>query len=129
MTIRREARPKPTRDSVEIERYISERGNRLVAPVVAALASRGVEANTVFVEADDAAEAIVRVAEEVSAETIVMGATRQLFAESAWKSVSMKVTAESKLPVLLIPAPAKPSSESEDDYDVTEFAAANEPES
>jgi len=113
----------PGRDEAEIARYISERGNRLVAPVVAALASRGFAANAVFVEADDAAEAIVRVAADVGAGAIVMGATRQLFTESAWTSVSMKVTAESKLPVLLIPAPPKPTNEAETDYDSGEFTA------
>ena len=113
----------PDRDESEIERYISERGNRLVAPVVAALTNRGFTANTVFVEATDVAEAIVRVAADVGARAIVMGATRQLFTESAWTSVSMKVTAESKLPVLLIPAPPKPPTEAKNSHDSCEFTA------
>jgi nucleotide-binding universal stress UspA family protein len=113
------------RDESEIARYINERGTRLVAPVVAALASRGLAAQTVFVEDDEAADAIVRVAHDIGAHTIVMGATRQLFDESAWSSVSMKVTAASKLPVLLVPAPSKPPQETaevdEDGFDFTEF--------
>lgn len=114
-------RPAATPEEGEIQRYVDERGNRLVAPVVAALASRGFEPAVVFVESDDPAEAIVQVAESIGAGAIVMGATRRLFTESAWTSVSMKVTADSKLPVLLIPAPSKPSGE--DDYDYSEFSS------
>ena len=104
-------------DHSEIDRYITERGSRLVAPVVAALITRGIEPATVFVEADDAAASIVTVAEEIGAQTIVMGATRRLFTESAWTSVSMKVAAESKLPVLLIPAPSKPATEASKEFE------------
>jgi nucleotide-binding universal stress UspA family protein len=114
-------------DQSEIERYISERGSRLVAPVVAALITRGIEPATVFVEADDAAASIVTVAEEIGAQTIVMGATRRLFTESAWTSVSMKVAADSKLPVLLIPAPSKRIVETNEEYeDFETFAASPE---
>lgn len=112
--------PVPREDG-EVSRYVDERGSRLVAPVVAALASRGLDASTVFVESEDAPTAIVKVAEDIGADTIVMGATRQLFAESAWASVSMRVTAESKLPVLLIPAPSRPVSETDDEYDFAQF--------
>ncbi len=113
--------PAATADESEIHRYVQERGNRLVAPVVAALNSRGFEPAVVFVESDDPAEAIVEVAERIGAGAIVMGATRRLFTESAWTSVSMKVTADSKLPVLLIPAPSKPPAE--DEFDYSEFSS------
>ena len=117
------AEPESLSENTEVERYISERGTRLVAPVVAALITRGIEPKTVFVEAGDAAAAIVEVAERIGAETIIMGATRRLFTESAWTSVSMQVTADSKLPILLIPAPSKQVSETHDHYeDLEDFA-------
>lgn len=97
----------PVADDDAARRYVEERGSRLVEPVVAALTTRGFTPATVFVEGSDPAEAIVAVASQVGADIIVMGATRRLFTESAWSSVSMKVTAESRTPVLLIPAPAR----------------------
>ncbi len=115
----------PPADESEIDRYVNERGSRLVAPVVAALASRGFEANTVFVEADEAADAIVNVADQINAGAIVMGATRRLFTESAWTSVSMKVTADSKLPVLLIPAPSRVVAENEE-FNMGEYVDPSE---
>ena len=116
----------PPQDNSEIDRYVTERGNRLVAPVIAALASRGFEPETIFVEADDAAIAIVQVADDVNAGAIVMGATRRLFTESAWTSVSMKVTADSRLPVLLIPAPSKPVPGTDDEFDFREFSGPSD---
>ena len=104
------------KDDSEVERYINERGTRLVAPVVAALITRGLDPATVFVEADDVATAIVEVADDIGAETIFMGATRQLFTDSAWTSVSMQVAAESKLPVMLIPAPTKQPADTDGVY-------------
>ena len=92
----------------EADRYIQERGAKIVAPVVAALRLRDVETATLFVEADDVAQAIIDIAERVGADAIdaiVMGATRRLF-EMSWTSVSMTVTARSSLPVLLIPEPS-----------------------
>ena len=89
----------------EMERYIEELGNRRVGPMLAALRERGVRPDTVFVEADDAAQAIVETAKSTGAEAIIMGTTRSLFTEEAWKSVSMKVAAAANLPILLIPAP------------------------
>lgn len=92
----------------EADRYIQERGSKIVAPVVAALKLRNVATATLFVEAEDVVQAIIDAAEQVGADAIVMGATRRLFNEMAWASVSMTVTARSSLPVLLIPEPAQP---------------------
>lgn len=89
----------------EMERYIEELGNRRVGPMLAALRERGMRPDTVFVEADDAAQAIVETAKSTGSEAIIMGTTRSLFTEEAWKSVSMKVAAAANLPILLIPAP------------------------
>lgn len=89
----------------ETRRYVHERGKKMVAPVVAALTRRNIIPETVFVESDDVAEAIIRTSESIGAHAIVMGATRRLFTESAWKSISMRVATTSKIPVLLIPSP------------------------
>ena len=115
-----------TEDDSEVERYINERGTRLVAPVVAALITRGFDPATVFVEGDEVAAAIVGVADDIGAETIFMGATRQLFTDSAWTSVSMQVAAASKLPVMLIPAPPRQPADTNGDYGEPEEPSAPE---
>ncbi len=94
-----------TANDRETRRYVRERGEKMVAPVVAALTRRNIIPETVFVEADDVADAIVSTSESLGAQAIVMGATRRLFTESAWKSISMRVATTSKIPVLLIPSP------------------------
>ncbi len=91
------------------ERYVHERGSKMVAPVVAALRTRHLEPRTKFVEADEVADAIIRTAEEMAADLVVLGTTRRLFAGTSWTSISMKVTAEAKVPLLLIPEPAPPT--------------------
>lgn len=89
------------------DRYVEERGSKIAAPVVAALQARNIEPRTVFVEADEVAEGIIRTAEDVAADVIVLGTTRTLFDESAWTSISMKVATASSVPVLLIPHPTR----------------------
>jgi len=84
-------------------RYLEERGLRAVEPIVAALQAAGMSAEVRFVEGDDPAEAIINTAEEVGAELVMMGATRRLFTEEAWRSVSARVIDSSHLPVLLVP--------------------------
>lgn len=83
--------------------YLEERGRRAVDPICAALAAGGIECDIHFVEGDDPAEAIINTAQEVGAELVVMGATRRLFTEEAWRSVSARVMVNSHLPVLLVP--------------------------
>ena len=97
--------PPPFGSRGGIDEYVQERGAKMAAPIMAALESRRIQPAAVFVEGDDAAEAIAATAERIGAEAIVMGVTRRLFDESAWTSVSFEVTAASRLPVLLIPAP------------------------
>ncbi len=100
--------PPPSGGRGGIDEYVQERGAKMAAPILAALESRNIRPAAVFVEADDAAEAIAAAAERIGAEAIVMGVTRRLFDESAWNSISFAVTAASRLPVLLIPAPSEP---------------------
>ncbi len=85
--------------------YLEERGRRAVDPICAALASVEIDCDIRFVEGDDAAEAIIKTAQDVKAEMVIMGATRRLFTEEAWKSVSARVMVNSHLPVLLVPGP------------------------
>lgn len=84
-------------------RYLEERGQKAVEPIVAALQASGMSADVRFVEGDDPAEAIINTAEDVGAELVMMGATRRLFTEEAWRSVSARVMDKSHLPVLLVP--------------------------
>lgn len=83
--------------------YLEERGRRAVDPICAALAAEGIDADVRFVEGDDPAEAIINTAMNVGANLVVMGATRRLFTEEAWRSVSARVMVNSHLPVLLVP--------------------------
>ncbi len=84
-------------------RYLEERGRRAVDPICAALAAAGIDVDVRFVEGDDPAEAIINTAEEINAEMVMMGATRRLFTEEAWRSVSARVMVNSRLPLLLVP--------------------------
>lgn len=84
-------------------RYLEERGRRAVDPICAALAAEEIKWDLHFVEGDDPAEAIIQTALNVRAELVVMGATRRLFTEEAWRSVSARVMVNSHLPVLLVP--------------------------
>ena len=85
--------------------YLEERGQRAVDPICAALAALDIGCDIRFVEGDDAAEAIINTAQDIEAEMVIMGATRRLFTEEAWKSVSARVMVNSHLPVLLVPGP------------------------
>ena len=85
--------------------YLEERGQRAVDPISAALAAAEIDHDVKFVEGDDAAEAIINTAQDIDAEMVIMGATRRLFTEEAWKSVSARVMVNSHLPVLLVPGP------------------------
>ena len=84
-------------------RYLEERGQKAVEPIVAALEGSGLSAEIRFVEGDDPAEAIINTADDVDAELVMMGATRRLFTEEAWRSVSARVIEKSHLPVVLVP--------------------------
>lgn len=83
--------------------YLEERGQRAVEPITAALNATGIDPEVRYVEGDDPAEAIINTADDIGAELVVMGATRRLFTEEAWRSVSARVMDKSHLPVLLVP--------------------------
>ncbi|MCP3975479.1 MAG: universal stress protein [bacterium] len=90
-----------------IARYVDERGRRLTEPLVAALDASGVESTAVYREGEDPAVTISRLAKDIDAGVIVLGATRQIFDQSAWESVSARVMLESGRPVLVVPPQQK----------------------
>lgn len=83
--------------------YLEERGRRAVEPVISALRARGHDPDVKFVEGPDPVEAIVSTSNAVDADLIVMGATRRLFTEQAWTSVSARVMERTQCPLLLVP--------------------------
>jgi nucleotide-binding universal stress UspA family protein len=85
-------------------RYLEERGRRIVDPLISALAARGRTATVRLVEGDDPAEAIIVTAQSTPADLIIMGATRRLFTEQAWTSVSVWVMERCQVPLVLVPA-------------------------
>ena len=98
-----------------IARYVEERGQRMTDPVVAALHSHGIDAIAVHREGEDKAGAIIDAAEEIDAGLVVLGATRQIFAESAWESISARVMADTRRPVLVVPGMSAPDTPAGDD--------------
>jgi len=92
-----------TEEDAIIARYVEERGGRLTEPLLTALASRGVEAEVRFLEGEDPATTIIAAADDFDADLLVMGATKHLFDDSHWESVSARVLRDSRRPVLVIP--------------------------
>ncbi len=86
-----------------VSTYISERGARLAEPILAALDARGISATPVYVDGSDPADAIVATAEHLRANLIVMGATKKLFEESSWTSISAQVVDRTRIPTLVVP--------------------------
>ncbi len=98
-----------------VERYVEERGRKLAEPVLAALRARGIEPHGIFVEGADRAAAICDTADQVEADLIMMGATRHLFGEGAWESISDEVMRRTRLPLLLVPGLPRPDTGAEPD--------------
>lgn len=96
-----------------IARYVEERGARVTEPVMAALRARGIPARAHYLEGEDPAATIVTATEELDADVVILGATRPLFDETAWESISARVMREARRPVLVVPA--GPRSEPPDD--------------
>lgn len=94
-----------------VHQYVEERGMRFVEPVVAALAAAGVDVSPLYVEGSDAAQTIIDTAVDLSADLVVLGATRPIFDADAWESVSVRVMQASKVPMLLIPGASRSSED------------------
>jgi nucleotide-binding universal stress UspA family protein len=92
-----------------IERYVTERGQRITEPVLAALRGRGLAPSVRYLEGEDPASTIIAEAEAMNADVVVLGATKQLFDE--WESVSAGVMRDLHRPVLVVPASGRPDND------------------
>lgn len=94
----------PRGDSADrTARYVTERGERLSAPVVAALTASGITPRKIFVEGSDPAKVICATADDAEADLLLLGVTRRLFSDGAWRSVSAEVMEQTHVPVILVP--------------------------
>lgn len=93
-----------TQEDAVIARYVEERGGRLTEPLTTRLETLGIDMKVMFLEGEDPAGTIIAAAEDVGADLIILGATRALFDETHWESVSARVLREARLPVLVVPA-------------------------
>ena len=100
-------------DDAVIARYVGERGRRLTEPVINALRAAGIDAETIFLDGEDPAVSISELANEIDADVVVLGATRRIFDQSAWESVSARVMIESGRPVLVVPPPQMETKQAE----------------
>lgn len=104
--------------------YLEERGSRLTDPIRQALDQARIPCEVRVVEGQDPATAISLAAEDLDADVVLLGATKQIFDREAWESVSARVMLESGRPVLVVPE-AKRHVESVEQLD--EIEAAVEP--
>ncbi len=91
-------------DEVLVERYVEERGRKLTDPITSGLLAAGLEADVRYLEGSDPAKLISVLADEIEADVVVLGATRQIFDDDAWESVSSQIMRESRRPTLVLPA-------------------------
>lgn len=96
-------------DDAVVDRYVEERGKRICEPLLRALQAEGIAAEALFLDGEDAATMISGLAIKLEADIVVMGATRPIFDQSAWESVSARVTLECAKPVLVLPPPVRPT--------------------
>ena len=89
------------------EQYLTERGHRLTDPVRQALETARIPCTVEVLEGADAAAAISKAAEDLDADVVLLGATKQIFDREAWESVSARVMLESGRPVLVVPEARK----------------------
>jgi len=87
----------------EVGRYLEERGRRLVESVSRALEGARIPYDVVFLEGTDPAVTISRAAGDLGVDVVMLGATRPIFDQAAWESVSARVSLECGKPVLVIP--------------------------
>lgn len=96
----------PEEDAL-IAKYVEERGRRLTGPVVDGLEAAGITAGVHYLEGEHPAKQVSMLADEIQADLVVLGATKQIFDRAVWESVSAQVMIESAKPVLVLPAIVK----------------------
>lgn len=104
---------KKTSDSV-VESYLQERGHRITDPLRQALEGARIPCEVRILEGDDPATEISRAADEIGADVVILGATKQIFNQDAWESVSARVMIELGRPVLVVPEARKATDEDSD---------------
>lgn len=105
--------PQPADDTVATK-YLAERGHRLTDPIRQALDTARIPCEVKVLEGADPASAISKAAEELGADVVLLGATKQIFNRDAWESVSARVMIESGRPVLVLPEARKDLAEIDD---------------
>ncbi|MGI9585326.1 MAG: universal stress protein [Acidimicrobiia bacterium] len=105
--------PKPQDESLSTK-YLSERGHRLTDPIRQALETARIPCDVKVLEGADPAVAISAAAEDLAADVVILGATKQIFDRDAWESVSARVMIESGRPVLVVPEARKDLTELDD---------------
>jgi nucleotide-binding universal stress UspA family protein len=115
-----------TRDSTDavVDAYLTERGKRIIDPLRQALDGARIPCEVRILEGADAADAISKAADELNADVVIVGATKQIFNREAWESVSARVMLESGRPVLVVPEARKSP---EQDEDLTVYQPGVEP--
>jgi len=93
-----------TEEDRVIAKYVEERGTRITEPILAALRTREIEAETLYLEGEDPAATIIQAAADLEVDLVVLGATKQLFDESHWESVSARVMRDAGRAVLVVPS-------------------------
>jgi nucleotide-binding universal stress UspA family protein len=97
-----------------VDAYLQERGHRITDPMRQALESARIPCDVRVLEGTDPAAAISKAADELGADVVILGATKQIFDHDAWESVSARVMVESGKPVLVVPEARKIVEEVED---------------
>lgn len=97
----------PAQDASITTQYLAERGTRLTDPIRQALEQARIPCEVRTLEGGDAAKAISEAADELAADVVLLGATKQIFDRDAWESVSARVMLESGRPVLVVPETKK----------------------
>ena len=93
----------PAENGALAAQYLDERGRRLTDPIRHALEQARIPCDVRVLEGNDPATAISQAAEELGADVVLLGATKQIFDRDAWESVSARVMLESGRPVLVVP--------------------------
>jgi nucleotide-binding universal stress UspA family protein len=114
--------PWGTHEDAVIARYVEERGRRITEPILAALRAAGMDAEVHYLEGEDPAQVIVDAADALEADLIILGATKPIFDESSWESVSVRVMQDNRRPVLIIPATPRLVDEDEELVDIPDSA-------
>ena len=94
-----------------VARYVEERGHKLTEPVLLALQAAGIESRVLYLQGTDPATSISQAARQLEADIVILGATRPIFDQAAWESVSARVMIECGKPVLVVPPADKESDE------------------